>query len=156
MTWSLKLTEDGDLALGGSALGKVANEEKLIQDLRCELIQEKGSDFINPTYGSDLNEEIASDLMFTQSASGYQVDEVSLHIESAIADVIRRYQQRQLSRAMSDKMSRGTATLTTREVVVNFDIQDVIQNETNVSVIIDITTAKTAPDRYPVKLTIDL
>lgn len=154
MTWSLKLTSDGDLALGSASLGKVANEEKLIQDLKYELRELKGSDPANPDYGSNLDNEIGSNSAYSYGSG--EMGDISIRLESDIAEVLRRYQKRQLSRAMSDKMTWGAATLTPREAVVDFQIIEVAQNQTGVNVKINITTAKSNPNGYPVQLTLSL
>ena len=156
MTWSLKLTPDGDLALGGASLGKVANEDKLLQDLKYELREEKGSDLSDPSYGSNLSSEIGSSPAYSSSGGTDRMGDIGVRIESDIAEVIRRYQKRQLSRAMSDKMSRGVATLTPREAVVDFSVDEIIQNQTTVDVKINITTAKSNPSGYPVQLTLSI
>ena len=156
MTWSLKLTSDGDLALGGASLGKVANEEKLIQDLKYEFLEKKGSDPLNPDYGSNLDNQIGSNFTSSYANDIYQVSELNIKIESDVADVIRRYQQRQLARAKSDKMIRGAATLTPKEAVVNFQINEIVQNQTSVNVKIDITTASASPNGYPVQLSLTI
>jgi phage baseplate assembly protein W len=156
MTWSLKLTPDGDLALGSASLGKVANEDKLIQDLKYELREKRGSDISNPDYGSNLDNEIGSNSEYSSVYGDGQVGDINIRIESDIAEVIRRYQKRQLARAMSDKMIRGAATLTPREAVVDFQVSEIVQNQTGVNVKINITTAKSNPNGYPVELNLSL
>jgi len=146
MTWSLGLTADGDLALGGKGLAKVANEQKLVQDLRCEILQAKGTNKFDVNYGSDINNSIIGEV---------DVEYSNLKIESEIADIIRRYQTRQLIRAKADKMSLGVATLTMKEVVVDFAITQIFQNKTALNVNIDLTTAKSTTE-YPIQLTISM
>jgi phage baseplate assembly protein W len=149
MTWSLKLTADGDLALGSHGFAEVANEEKLIQDLRCELLEPKGLNPLNPQYGSNLEGELSSDFMTTDN-------ELMTRIEADIMEVIKSYQDRQLARAKYDKMVRGSATLTPKEVVVAAQISNFVPNQTSVNVTVDITTASSSPTQYPVQLNLTI
>lgn len=149
MTWSIGLTNTGDLALGGNQLAKVSNEQKLIQDLKCELLEKRGYNKFYQNYGSNLENQIIGNVFNSPS-------DIELQIETEIADVIRRHQARQLSRAKADKMSFGKATLTAREVVMDFQIIKFEQSEDSVDIIIELTTAKGNPEVYPIALTLPL
>jgi hypothetical protein len=145
MTWSLKLNPDGDLSLGGKGLGTVTNEAKLVQDLRCELLEKKGTNKFNPDFGSSLDEDLIANS-----------ETVQLDIESHISEVVGKYQTRQLNRAKLDKLSWGKATLTPAEVLLNYSIADIAQYETTVSVNVLLTTAAHNPNSYPIPLTLSL
>lgn len=149
MSWSLGLTQTGDLALGGNTLAKVTNEQKLVQDLKYELLQKRGSYRYEREYGSTLDEKYIGKVPNS-------FNEIRLQIESEISEIIRRYQRRQLARAKSDKMSYGAATLTAREVVVDFQIIKFVQNQTAIDIEINLTTASSNPSIYPVKLEINI
>jgi hypothetical protein len=159
MTWSLGLTTTGDLALGSKGLAKVTNEQKLIQDLRNELLTKSGDDPLYPTYGTSIENDliaktITSAATHSTRASVYSSDEASVLIEGLIAEVIQRHQQRQLGRAKIDKITYGAATLTPAEVVINFNVNHVLQNNDELYVKIDVTTAKNNTSAYPIELTL--
>jgi phage baseplate assembly protein W len=149
MTWSIGLTEDGDLALGSKGLAKVANEQKLMQDIKCELLEKRGSNRFNENYGSSLENKIIG-------TTPNSLNDLHLQIETEIAAVVNRYKARQLSRAKVDKMSFGKATLTAREVVMDFQITKLEQNLTAANVEINFITAKANPEAYPIKLSVSL
>lgn len=149
MSWSLGLTKTGDLALGGSQLAKVSNEQKLVQDLKYEILQKRGSYRYEREYGSILDENYIGKVPSSLS-------DIRLQIESEISEIIRRYQRRQLARAKSDKMSYGAATLTAREVVIDFQITKFMQNQTAIDIEINLITASGNPSIYPVKLEINI
>ena len=148
MTWSLRLDESGDLALGGKGLDTVTKEKKLVQDLKCELLEKKGEYPFNPNYGSLLEDDLIAELQNTSVSTKLSRDEVIVQIESHIGEVINRYQKKQLGRAKADKMSRGKATLTPEEVVVDFAIVNAVQNLTTVKVEVRLTTAATNKNAY--------
>jgi hypothetical protein len=161
MTWSLKLTETGDLALGSKGLGVVTNEAKLSQDIKYELLEKRGETSLYPDYGStidqDLISSVVSDLKYGPTHTNrYSSDELSLALESKIAEVMQRYQRRQLARAKVDKMALGVATLTPAEVLINSNISSIVQNQTAITVQMDLLTAKSNPDAYPIKLTVSM
>jgi len=117
MTWSLKL-ENGDLAIGGSGLDVADNEMKMVQDLRCQLLEKMGHDIFHPEYGSLVDGGVTPDGVVYESIIA---DEdwalAKLRIQSEIVRVINDYQSRQLDRAKSDKAQYGKQTLTPREVI---------------------------------------
>lgn len=147
MTWSLGLTASGDLALSGNSLAKVSNAEKLKQDLKCEFLEEKGTNKFYLNYGSNIDSQVIGET-YTN------FDQIAMLIEAEIGDVIRRHQSRQLSRAKSDAMQYGKATLTKNEVVVDFRIAKLYQEINAVYIEIDLITASSNPSIYPVKLTL--
>ena len=149
MTWSLGLTKNGDLALGSQGFAKVSNENKLVQDLKYELLQRRGSYRYAKEYGSNLEENMIG-------AVPASFEEAALKIEADIAEIIRRHQRRQLIRAKSDKMTYGAATLTAKEVVMDFTITKMVQDQTAINVEIELTTAGSNPAAYPIKLTLNM
>ena len=149
MTWSLGLTADGDLALGSHGFVQVSNEQKLVQDLRCELLEPKNTNKFYPNYGSKLDENLIGEVITNQ-------EDLGLQIESEIADVINRYKNRQFVRAKADKMTFGKATLTRREVLIDFSITRLEQNEGAANVEINLTTAKTNPGGAPITLLLSM
>jgi hypothetical protein len=54
MSWSLRI-QNGDLMLDGTNLGRATGSAKLIQDLRCAILEKMGTDDLHPEYGSLLD-----------------------------------------------------------------------------------------------------
>lgn len=117
MTWSLAL-RNGDLAIGGSGLATVANESKLVQDLRCQLLEKMGSDKLHPEYGSLIDGGVTPDgVVYESIIADNDWELAKLRIQNEITRIINDYQRRQLDRAKMDKAQYGKQTLTPREVV---------------------------------------
>lgn len=86
MSFSLKLTDDGDLDISSHSFGIVMGVEKLKQDLSGWLREEYGLDRFHPSYGSTL-----------QNFIGEVIDDLTMHeIESEVQRVLSVYQQNQI------------------------------------------------------------
>jgi len=53
-------------------------------------------------------------------------------------------------------MTYGAATLTAKEVVMDFTITKMVQDQTAINVEIELTTAGSNPAAYPIKLTLNM
>lgn len=108
MSWSLRIL-DGDLVASQGSLAVARNETKLVQDLRCYILEELGTDLYHPDFGSNLeqNEVIGSDYQIARS-----------NIESELKRIVRDYQSRQIARARTDQIVRGRISLEQGEVLV--------------------------------------
>ena len=128
MTWSLQLSH-GDLKKNGNQLAKVANEAKMIQDLRCQILYEMGLDDLHPSFGSLLDGGVTPDGVTHESLIGLSDKKYAKAlIYNEIQRIIADYQERQLARAKMDKMVYGKATLTRREVVQAISSIDIVEN----------------------------
>lgn len=144
MSWSLRIT-NGDLALSGTSLDTVTAEDKLSQDLRCWILEHIGNDDAHPDYGSALdggvrrNRNVPSLLGRTDSAM------VGLEAEAEIRRIVLAYQQQQLSRAQSDRMTYGRATLSRGEVVTGIRSLKVYQLQDGLYIYLTVDTAGRGP-----------
>lgn len=117
MTWSLKL-QNGDLVISGSGLGTADNEAKMVQDLRCQLLEKMGNDVLHPEYGSLIDGGITPDGTVNESViAGDDWGLAKIKVQNEITRVINDYQRRQLERAKFDRAQYGKQTLTPREVI---------------------------------------
>lgn len=123
MTWSLKVS-NGDLTLSNAGLGTVTAEQKLVQDLRCFILEKMGTDDMHPTWGSLID---GGTLPNGQESSGIigqtEADFVRLELENEIRRIVGAFQQQQLERARNDQVIYSKATLTKGEVL--FDLTDI-------------------------------
>lgn len=141
MTWSLKL-QNGDLALGGNHLDIVDNEEKMIQDLRCQLLEKMGNDQMHPEYGSLLDGgETPDGIVYSSILADDDLQMAKLRIQSEILRVINDYQNRQLDRAKADKMLYGKQSLTPREIVASVNSINFVENLDRLTVNISLATS---------------
>jgi hypothetical protein len=123
MSWSLHL-HNGDLTLNQASYGTVTGEAKLVQDLRCYILEEMGTDDVHPSYGAILNGGTLSDGTTAPGFIGLVNDDFTqLQIESELQRIVSSYQGLQLSRARDDRLVYGKTTLTRNEILMsaNFD-----------------------------------
>jgi phage baseplate assembly protein W len=116
--WSLAI-RNGDLTLGGSSYGTVTGEDKLVQDLRCFILEKRGTDDMHPTYGTTLDGGRLDDGTESPGLIGKpNTALVQLEVESELKRIINDYQARQLERAKADRMAYGKTTLHRGEVLL--------------------------------------
>jgi hypothetical protein len=118
MSWSLQL-RNGDLALGGTQLGTVTGPQKLVQDLRCALLEPRGWDDAHPSYGSLLDggrDDNGADMASVIGTSNWE--RISLRVEGEIRRICALQQQAQLDRAKNDRYTYGESTLAPNELLV--------------------------------------
>lgn len=127
MSWSLKL-RNGDLALGGASLGVVNNEQKLVQDLRCWLLEPQGSDSVHPDFGSTLDGGYVNGQWVDGIIGDSDIERVRSKILTEISRVTSQHQARQVTRARADRARYGASTLTANELlreVTNIEIHQI-------------------------------
>lgn len=140
MTWSLKLT-NGDLTIDGSHLGTVSNESKMVQDLRCQLLEKMGSDDLHPEFGSLIDGGVTPDgIIYESIVSDEDMEMAQLRIHSELQRVIQDYQNRQLDRARADKMRYNKQSLTEREIIRNIESINFVQNLDQLIVQVKVST----------------
>jgi hypothetical protein len=140
MSWSLQL-RNGDFTVGGASLGVVTHTNKLLQDIRCAILERMGTDNLHPTYGSLIEGGITPDGRVVQGVIGeVDLDLVLLEVESDLSRIIRQIQKIQLARAKADKMKYGRATLDAGEVVLDLTGIDFKQRQDHLVVTINLLT----------------
>lgn len=117
MSWSLQV-HNGDLALGGAQFATVTGSDKLVQDLRCYILESMGTDDMHPDYGSIIDGGIDSDGTVYASIIGEtNPSQTEMFLRTEFSRIIREYQDMQLSRAKADRITYGRVTLTKGEVL---------------------------------------
>lgn len=141
MSWSLQL-RNGDLALFGSQLGVVSREQKLVQDLRCALLEHMGNDSMHPEFGSLIDGGRKPDGTEVTGVLGEgDLDLVVMAVEAEILRVIRAYQAKQLARAKGDRMTYNKSTLSPAEVVLGVQTVDVSMNLDQLNITVGLISA---------------
>lgn len=139
MSYSLQI-QNGDLLIGGATLGVVKGSAKLIQDLRCAILERMGTDDAHPGYGSLIDggrlngQEQPS--MIASSDWGRAVTV----IESEIRRIATQYQNAQITRLRADKSTYGKPTLTPDELLMGISSIQFFQAQDNLLVKIGLTT----------------
>jgi hypothetical protein len=142
MTWSLKL-ENGDLAFNGASLAVVDNENKMIQDLTCQLLERMGHDDMHPEYGSLIDGgETVDGIVYESIVADDDLEMVKMRIQAEIIRIVNDYQGRQLDRAKADKMLYGKQSLTPREIVSSVNAINFVESLDHLIVNISISTTQ--------------
>lgn len=127
MSWSLEL-RNGDLTIGGARFGAVTGTQKLIQDLRCTLLERMGTDPSHPSFGSLLDGGRTPEGIEQPSLLGADDwDRITIQIESEIRRITSEHQARQVQRGQGDRITYGHSTLTKGEVLLALEGIEMIQ-----------------------------
>lgn len=119
MTYSFAIL-GGDLALGGpGGLATVAGTGKLLQDLRCRLLEPVGTDPVNPTYGSTLDGGIdAAGAQIVSNIGSMLAPEVMLEIEAEVIRCLQVQQKEQIARIKREQQDFGGQTYVTSDEIL--------------------------------------
>lgn len=141
MSYSLQI-RSGDLNPSGGSVAVVKGVQKLVQDLRCALLEPRGSDPQHPDYGSLLNGGIDEQGRTNPGVIGSTISaETMLGIEAEIRRVLTAYQIDQQSRLYEELNSYGgQTTLTPDELLYTLDAIDTTQVNDVVVVSVKIST----------------
>jgi hypothetical protein len=140
MSWSLHL-RNGDLALGGTRLGQVTGAQKLVQDLRCALLEPRGWDDAHPTYGSLLDggrDDNGIEVASIVGTSNWE--RIALRVEGEIRRITALYQRMQLARAQQDRYTYGESTLSPDELLLNVTAVNMYQAQDTLLVRVTLQT----------------
>lgn len=127
MSWSLQL-RNGDLALGGTRFGQVTGSQKLIQDLRCALLEHRGHDDMHPLFGSMIDggrNEAGIEVSSIIGTNDWE--RIAMRVEGEIRRIGAEHQQRQIERAKQDRYRYGESTLENSELLLSVQDVDMIQ-----------------------------
>jgi hypothetical protein len=130
MSWSLQL-RGGDLAVGGARFGTVNGATKLVQDLRCAILERMGTDEDHPWFGSLID---GGRLNGTEQESLIATDDwdtAVLAVEADIRRIVDQYQKQQIIRTEQDRTSYGKATLEPSEILMGISNLQFYQAQDN-------------------------
>ncbi len=152
MSWSLQLRH-GDLALNGTSLATARGGDKLIQDLRCALLERMGTDPMHEDYGSLIDGGRRSDGTEVQSLiGGNHWDMIVLTVESEILRIATQQQHSQLARAQADQMKYGKTTLSGDEILASVQSVQVQQVQDKLVATVAIVTGFAEPQVLTIPL----
>jgi hypothetical protein len=121
MSWSLQL-RNGDLALDGARFGQVSGAQKLVQDLRCAILEPRGHDDQHPRFGSLIDGGLDDYGNYVSSVIGaHDWDRTLLVIQTEISRMIAEHQARQIERSKRDRLTYGESTLSPGELLVSLE-----------------------------------
>lgn len=116
MSYSLQL-RNGDLVVDRGRLGFVTGPQKLVQDIRCALLERMGTDDLHPEFGSILDggtvdgEEVEGIIGETDP----QV--IRSFVATEVNRIISAYRNAQINRAQTDLITYSKTTLSLGEAL---------------------------------------
>lgn len=117
MSWSLKLRH-GDLVTDGAQLGQVTGAAKLVQDLRCAILERRGHDDMHPSFGSLIDGGYDDNGQWVESMIGEDdIELVVLRVETDLRRLMYEHQNRQVNRSQADRQKYGISTLDKDELL---------------------------------------
>lgn len=141
MSWSLQIS-DGDFRVDAAHLSSVTGQAKLVQDFRCALLEQMGTDNLHPDFGSLIDGGVTPDGTHNPGVIGMEdIELVTLTIETEVTRIARNMQRAQLTRAKQDRFTYGRATLDPQEVLLAMTGIEFEQKEDTLQVIIHLTSA---------------
>lgn len=143
MTYSLNV-KGGDLSLGGpGGLSVVTGTDKLIQDLKCWLLEPMGTDPIHPDYGSILDGGSLPGSGRMAGLIGTEIDSTSiLKVEAEVRRILTAYQQQQIDRIRIERtIYNGKNTYNFGEILYSVDSVSARQFKDTIIVNVSIRTA---------------
>lgn len=151
MSWSLEL-RSGDLTIGNAAFGTVTNQQKLVQDLRCAILERMGTDDDHPWFGSLID---GGRLNGVEQESIIGTDDWNtavLAVESEIRRIVDLYQKAQILRSEKDRMTYGKPTLMPAELLMAVSSIEFYQAQDNLLCRITIVTGAGSDTKINVPL----
>lgn len=141
MSYSLKVT-NGELAISGTSLDIVTGNSKLLQDMKCAILERVGTDSSHPEFGSYIDGGRKPNGVVVPSTIG-RIDTkyAIMEIESDLRRIMAEYQSKQLARARNDAAVYGKATLTAGEVLIDIVSINITQKYDSVIVEVKIRSA---------------
>lgn len=122
---------NGDLVVGGSSFGAVAEQPKLVQDLRCAILERMGTDEDHPWFGSLIDggrlNGVEQESLIATDDWNYAV----LAVEAEIRRIVDQYQKQQLVRTEQDRSTYGKPTLTPGELLMGVSNLQFFQAQDN-------------------------
>lgn len=132
MSKSLSIAS-GDLSVTGRHYDTVSGKDKLIQDLRCALIEQVGTDPATPEFGSRFETDDYLGQIYSETLA-----------ESAVIDVmtiLQTYQQAQLTKIQQETVIyNGLNTFDAEEVIDTIDSVDSVFSGDTLVVRVQLTT----------------
>lgn len=110
--------------IGGASLGIVTQQQKLVQDLRCAVLERMGTDQDHPWFGSLIDGGRLNGVDQESLIGTDNWDTAVLEVESEIRRIVDQYQKQQILRSEQDRTTYGKPTLTPGEILMGLgDIQ---------------------------------
>ncbi len=147
MSWSLQLSHDGDLVTRGTQLAQVTNQQKLVQDLRCAILERRGTDDMHRTFGSliDGGYDERGNWYEGMIATDDDIEYIVAQVDSELRRIAADHQARQVVRSQNDRYTYGESTLNNAELLESVTDIHFVQAEDKLMVTVYLKTAVGQP-----------
>lgn len=141
MSWSLRI-RNGDLALDGQKLSTTTGFTKLVQDLRCALLEPRSHDPYHPEFGSIIDGGYDEFGEYQASMLGEtDWDFTALRVETEIRRICSLHQTAQVKRDKEDRTRYGRSTLAPDELISSITDVKILQVQDVMIVNVKVRTA---------------
>lgn len=130
MSWSLQLRA-GDFAIDGSSFSVVTGSNKLVQDIRCAILEHMGTDEDHPWFGSLIDGGRLNGVEQESIIATDDWNSAILAVEGEIRRIVDQYQKQQITRSEQDKTTYGKPTLTPAELLMGVSNLEFFQAQDN-------------------------
>lgn len=140
MSWSLQIRK-GDLVTNGATLGTVSGSNKMVQDLRCAILERMGTDESHPWFGSLIDGGRLNGVEQPSVIATTDWNMAVLSIEGEIRRLVDQYQKQQIARSESDRSRYGKPTLSPSELLMGIGSIEFFQAQDNLLCRVTLVTA---------------
>lgn len=104
--------------IGGASFGTTTGQNKLVQDLRCAILERMGTDEDHPWFGSLIDGGRLNGVDQPSIIATDDWDVAVLAVEGEIRRIADQYQKQQIARNERDRSTYGKPTLTPGELLM--------------------------------------
>lgn len=131
----------GDLAIQSRAYQTVTGRAKLIQDLRCWILEPLGTDPATPDFGTRLEGVLTNTEEYAGVIGAALTSQLVNELQTELLDQLLRYQALQVSKMQDDVVRYdGQTTLDPDEVIQSVDGVDAVVDGDTILIQITLTT----------------
>lgn len=130
--------------VGGASFGTVTQQTKLVQDLRCAILERMGTDEDHPWFGSLIDGGRLNGVNQESLIGTSDWNLAVLSIESEIRRIVDQYQKQQILRTEQDRTTYGKPTLTPGELLMGISNVQFFQAQDNLLCRITLVTGADA------------
>jgi hypothetical protein len=121
MSYSLQL-RNGDLVVDRGRLGFVTGPQKLVQDIRCALLEKMGTDDLHPEFGSILDGGTVDGEEMEGIIGETDPEVIRSFVATEVNRIITAYRNAQINRAQADRLTYNKTTLSMGEALADAEI----------------------------------
>lgn len=154
MAFSLAI-KNGDLAIANGSLLTVTGVPKMIQELRCWILTQMGSNPYQPAYGSLLEGGVKANGVAVESPIGNSyssLGEIENFLNTEFQRIVSSYQILQRERIKEDQATYNKITLNASEILKGITDISYEQNQDALKVVLTLQNMEGQPSSLSISL----